>query len=279
PHIKHLNTDAQPSYPNLEIELAEWIQTLCTNLKPVSHNMIQVKVAALVKFPQYTIQYPNIDKFKWSSKWLEGFLHYYNFSNHCRTTVIQKLPEELEVIWMKPLAFDMPSNITIDNKGNKTISVRTCGYEKSCFTIVLACIVDGEKLLPTIIFKLKNIPHLEFPSGVKHAWDAIDIKLIKCSFKCCGILVATDESEDDLIFDYNHVENNKVDEYIFSNSKTLDFTTLICKTFCLNNIFISTRPSVPTRPHFNKAFHSNKALRSNKTPLQQDPLLQQDPPS
>ncbi|CAG8827746.1 13801_t:CDS:1, partial [Dentiscutata erythropus] len=65
-----------------------------------------------------------------------------------------------------PLAFDMPSNVTIDTKGNKTISIRTCGYEKSCFTVVLACMADGRKLPPMIIFKLKNVPRLEFPQGV-----------------------------------------------------------------------------------------------------------------
>ncbi|CAG8776902.1 14952_t:CDS:2, partial [Dentiscutata erythropus] len=41
------------------------------------------------------------------------------------------------------LAFNMPSNVTINNKGSKTISIRTCDYEKSCFIIVLAYIADS----------------------------------------------------------------------------------------------------------------------------------------
>ena len=65
-----------------------------------------------------------------------------------------------------PLTFDLPSNTTIDETGNKTISIRTCGYEKSGFTVVLACMADGKKLPPMIIFKLKNVPRLTFPSGV-----------------------------------------------------------------------------------------------------------------
>ncbi|CAG8561418.1 11541_t:CDS:2 [Scutellospora calospora] len=120
------------------------------------------------------------------------------------------------------LSFDMPSNVTIDDKGNKTISIRTYGYEKFCFTIVLACLADSTKLPPIIIFKLKNILRLEFLSEwIKHAWDDIDTLLIKNSFKYCSILVANNSSEEDLIFDYDHIENNnnEVNEYIF-NSKT-----------------------------------------------------------
>ncbi|CAG8719323.1 11778_t:CDS:2, partial [Cetraspora pellucida] len=79
PHIKHLNSGSRPNYPELEAELAEWIQAL-----------------PLAKLPKYILQYSNINEFKWSSKWLDGFLRRYNFSNHRKTTVAQKLPVELE---------------------------------------------------------------------------------------------------------------------------------------------------------------------------------------
>jgi hypothetical protein len=65
-----------------------------------------------------------------------------------------------------PLTFDLPSNTTIDETGNKTISIRTCGHEKSGFTIVFAYMADRKKLLPMIIFKLKKILRLTFPSEV-----------------------------------------------------------------------------------------------------------------
>ena len=58
--------------------------------------MIQTKAATLAKSTQYISQYPDINKFKWSTKQLEGFLRRYNFSNRCKTTIAQKLPEELE---------------------------------------------------------------------------------------------------------------------------------------------------------------------------------------
>ncbi|CAG8685559.1 9006_t:CDS:1, partial [Cetraspora pellucida] len=64
---------------------------------------------------------------------------------------------------------------------------------------------------------------------VKRAWDAIDTQLIQNSFKCCGISVATDGSEDDLIFNYDCIENNnnkidnnnEIDEFIFNGKKNL----------------------------------------------------------
>lgn len=38
---------------------------------------------------------------------------------------------------------------------------------------------------------------------VKESWDAVDINIIKRSFKCCGILNAINGSEDTLIFNFN----------------------------------------------------------------------------
>ena len=58
-----------------------------------------------------------------------------------------------------PLLFDLPNNTTIDNCGANTVSIRTCGHEKSCFTVVLTCLADGTKLPLVIILKLVNVPH------------------------------------------------------------------------------------------------------------------------
>jgi len=70
--------------------------------------------------------------------------------------------------------------------------------------------------------RIKHPPYNLVAEWVKHAWDDIDIQLIKCSFKCCGISIAMDGSENHLLFDYDQVENN--DEYIFCNGKKFDFT-------------------------------------------------------
>ena len=65
-----------------------------------------------------------------------------------------------------PVSFDLPSQTTIEETGSKTVSIRTCGYEKSNFTVILACMADGTKLPATIIFKLAKVPRQIFPSGI-----------------------------------------------------------------------------------------------------------------
>ncbi|CAG8665747.1 7191_t:CDS:2, partial [Paraglomus brasilianum] len=37
---------------------------------------------------------------------------------------------------------------------------------------------------------------------VKESWDNVDSNLIRKAFKCCGILVNMDGTEDELVFDY-----------------------------------------------------------------------------
>ncbi len=65
-----------------------------------------------------------------------------------------------------PMWFNLPSNFTIDHKGTKTVIIRTTEHEHSSFTVVLACMADGNKLLAVCIFKLKNVPKKEFPHGI-----------------------------------------------------------------------------------------------------------------
>ena len=48
----------------------------------------------------------------------------------------------------------------------QTVSILSTGHERSNFTIVLACLADGTKLPPVIIFKLVNVPQEEFPNEV-----------------------------------------------------------------------------------------------------------------
>ena len=74
-------------------------------------------------------------------------------------------------------------------------------------------------------------------SYVKNTWEKIDSNLIRKSFKCCGISVKTDSSENDMIFDYddlmvnedkenessdeNDEENNDDDEIEYNNWNNL----------------------------------------------------------
>ena len=64
------------------------------------------------------------------------------------------------------MTFDLPSNRTV-NAREKTVLIKTAGHEKTHFTVVLACMADGSKLKPTVIFKRKTLPKdAKFSSGV-----------------------------------------------------------------------------------------------------------------
>ena len=52
-----------------------------------------------------------------------------------------------------PMQFDMPLDRTLNNKGDKTITIKMTGHEKDHFTVVLACLADGTRLKPMVIFE------------------------------------------------------------------------------------------------------------------------------
>ena len=57
--------------------------------------------------------------------------------------------------------FDLLSNITINKKEEKTVSIHTIGYEWISFTVILVifgCMADSIKLSAVCIFKLKKNP-------------------------------------------------------------------------------------------------------------------------
>ena len=54
--------------------------------------------------------------------------------------------------------FNMPSSRKINTAGEKSIIIKTTDNENNHFTVVLACLGDGTKLKPIIIFKRKTIP-------------------------------------------------------------------------------------------------------------------------
>ena len=60
-----------------------------------------------------------------------------------------------------PLKFEVPSNTTVD------LAIVTTGHEKDRFTVRLACLGDGLKLPPYVIFKRKTLlKELIFPQGI-----------------------------------------------------------------------------------------------------------------
>lgn len=65
-----------------------------------------------------------------------------------------------------PLNFDMPSSTTVEQKGVRSVHIRTTGAEKQRCTVMLAVTADGRKLPPFVIFKRKTLPKAKFPPGI-----------------------------------------------------------------------------------------------------------------
>ena len=131
-------------------------------------------------------------EFKASVHWCHRFMDRHDLSIRRRTTISQKLPENFEDKLLKfqryiiaerkkheydlslignadqtPLTFDMPANSTVDAKGTKSVSIMTTGHEKDRFTVMLACLGDGTKLPPYVVFKRKTLPKdLVLPRGI-----------------------------------------------------------------------------------------------------------------
>ena len=63
--------------------------------------------------------------------------------------------------------FNLLNNRTVNIKGEKTILVQTIGNEKRRFSIILACMADGKKFQPVVIFKQgDNAKSHKFPPGI-----------------------------------------------------------------------------------------------------------------
>ncbi|GBB89003.1 hypothetical protein RclHR1_15640001 [Rhizophagus clarus] len=145
-------------------------------------SMIQMKAKAFAQQCQWQVICSGVGSFAFNNKWLDGFMRRKNLSNRRCTTVAQYLPDDLVekqqeflsyIIYRRiqydyplayignmneiPVSFDLPSNTTIDELDARSVSIRTTGHEKANFTVVLTCMADGTKLLPLIIFKLKNV--------------------------------------------------------------------------------------------------------------------------
>ena len=184
PKNKCSNRGKPCQWPELEDKLLQWIEEHRQSGYIVTRNMISFKAKAMASELQIT-------GFLASNCWCTKFLRRKNLALRQKTKIAQKLPEHLEqkitsfhsfVIKSRrkenyelvhignmdetPVWFDMPSARTVNEKGAKTVLVNTTGHEKSRFTVVLACMADGTKLKPMVIFKRKTLPKENFPPGV-----------------------------------------------------------------------------------------------------------------
>ncbi|GBB86780.1 hypothetical protein RclHR1_01320015 [Rhizophagus clarus] len=123
---------------------------------------------------------------------IQSFMKRFDLSLRRRTKISQKLTENIDeklenfkcfIIRLKlqynfdlnsiynmdktPIWFDMAGNMTINNKGDKTVHICTTGNDKNWFTVVLTCSADGSKYPPICIFKGKQLSCKEvIPKGV-----------------------------------------------------------------------------------------------------------------
>ena len=73
-----------------------------------------------------------------------------------------------------PLTFDIVTNSTMSEKGVKSIPILSTVHEKDRFTVMLACLGDGTKLQPYVVFKWKTIPkNLNLPPGLSSAVSCV----------------------------------------------------------------------------------------------------------
>ncbi|PKC00689.1 hypothetical protein RhiirA5_382273 [Rhizophagus irregularis] len=82
-------------YPKLEDDLFAWISEKRANGNAITQKLITNKAISLSKSPESLANNPDIIGFKFSNKWLDGFLGRYDLSERRRTTVAQQLPSDL----------------------------------------------------------------------------------------------------------------------------------------------------------------------------------------
>ncbi|GES82929.1 pogo transposable element with KRAB domain isoform X3 [Rhizophagus clarus] len=135
-------------------QLRDWSNKKGTLLTTALHVAKLYPAISLSKSPEFLANNPGIAGFKFSSKWLDGFLGRYDLSEHRRITVAQQLPSDLiekqniflsYVMYLRihnkyelkymgnmdetSMWFDLPSNTTINQKGAKTVNIRITDHE------------------------------------------------------------------------------------------------------------------------------------------------------
>ena len=95
PGLKRLNKGRPPKYAVLEATLLEWVKERRNNQQAVSRQMIQVKAKTFAQQQEWQNICPDVQYFKFSHKWLDGFMICYNLSNRHHATVTQHLPDDL----------------------------------------------------------------------------------------------------------------------------------------------------------------------------------------
>ena len=180
PKTKCARRGGKAHWPELEDEVTDWVMENRQNGFPVTRNAIIICALKWAKKNPEKSQ-----NFKPTNSWCARLMERKDLVMRHKTKIAQKLPAEMDekvinfqryVIKKRvehqyalanignmdemPMNFDMPPNRTVNSKGSKTVLIKTR------FTVVLACMADGTKLKPMVVFKRKTMPKLKLPSGV-----------------------------------------------------------------------------------------------------------------
>ena len=179
PRNKRALRGSDAHFPEMERELLVYVEEKRSAGLAVSPQQLRLKAKMLARKVQHDIN--AYKSFKASQNWCYRFMGRHHLSVRKRTTIAQRLPDDHEdkllnfqkyVIKQRkehnyplslignadqtPMTFDLPSDYTVDRLGSKSVSIKTTGNEKNRFTIMLACMADGTKLPPYIVFKRKT---------------------------------------------------------------------------------------------------------------------------
>ena len=171
-------------YDDLEEKLTEWVLDLRNNGLMVTRTNIRHRALQIEKERGQS-------DFKASAGWCTRYMRRNNLVLRQKTHIAQKLPKDVDckvdsflkyVIDLRtaydfslgdignmdktPMFFDMVGNRTVDVKGKNTVNVKTTGSDKAHFTTILACLADGTKLKPAVVFKRKTMPKEKLPSNI-----------------------------------------------------------------------------------------------------------------
>lgn len=168
--------------PELDNKICEWVLQQRDLQIAVTVDDICIYAAEIVK--------PIVPGFQASRNWATRFMKRHDLTLRAKTSLSQRLPADLEeklenfnsfvteqrmenefddsmIINMDetPMYFDLVHGKTINQKGEKSVLIRTTGAEKRHLTVVLAVSADGDVLPPMIIFKGKRALKFPVPKG------------------------------------------------------------------------------------------------------------------
>jgi transposase len=152
-------------YPEAEKLLYGWIIEQRKKGFAVNYISVRLQICKILKEPAIQALYPTGEYgFQGNLSWINSFMKRFGLSLRRRTKISQKMPEDTEqkldefrrfIIRLRaqfnfdlnnifnidetPVWFDMAGNMTVNNKGDKTVHIRTTGNDKNRFTVVLTC--------------------------------------------------------------------------------------------------------------------------------------------